>query len=260
MVARFKDDGYSAFKEITRDDFVRLIDAIEARRIDVVIVRDIDRLTRNLTDWNRFEKAACAMGYAEPVYRRGPGPVHPGGCLLRGDGDAAREAGKRGKSVRVREAKEREAREASVRGRPEVVRVHACVCNPDEPIARKRVILREDLNPVEAERCETPRRACSRGAVRSIIREWTKRGIKPAVGRNGRCRAGRHADSPRARGLAGMAGEKYPTTDWPAIIDVDTHERLVKLFGDPSRRTHIVGRKITCCQGPARAPNATRPL
>jgi hypothetical protein len=32
--------------------------AIEAGAVDVVIVRDIDPLTRNLTDWNAFEEAA----------------------------------------------------------------------------------------------------------------------------------------------------------------------------------------------------------
>jgi Resolvase, N terminal domain len=37
VVARFKDDGYSAFKEIRRDDFVNLIEAIERDEIDVVI-------------------------------------------------------------------------------------------------------------------------------------------------------------------------------------------------------------------------------
>ena len=36
---------------------MRLVGAIEAGELDVVIVRDVDRLTRNLTDWNRFEKA-----------------------------------------------------------------------------------------------------------------------------------------------------------------------------------------------------------
>jgi hypothetical protein len=45
VVARFKDDGYSAFKEIRRDDFVNLIGVIEQDEVDVVIVRDIDRLT-----------------------------------------------------------------------------------------------------------------------------------------------------------------------------------------------------------------------
>jgi Resolvase, N terminal domain len=56
-VARFKDDGYSAFKEIRRDGFVNLIEAIERDEIDVVVIRDVDRLTRNLPDWSRFEKA-----------------------------------------------------------------------------------------------------------------------------------------------------------------------------------------------------------
>src|SRR6202050_4343051 len=58
VVARFKDDGYSAFKEIRRDDFINLIEAIERDEIDVVIIRDVDRLTRHMPDWRRFEKAA----------------------------------------------------------------------------------------------------------------------------------------------------------------------------------------------------------
>ena len=97
VVATFKDDGFSAFKEITRDGFGELIAAIEAGAVDVVIVRDIDRLTRNLTDWNAFEKACVRHGVRlSRVYRRGPGPVHGRGRVLRRDGDAAGAAGKRG--------------------------------------------------------------------------------------------------------------------------------------------------------------------
>ena len=47
VTATFKDDGFSGFKEITRDGFGELIAAIEAGAVDVVIVRDIDRLTRH---------------------------------------------------------------------------------------------------------------------------------------------------------------------------------------------------------------------
>ncbi len=71
VAGQFKDDGYSAFKEITRDDFVRLIGAIEAGELDVVIVRDVDRLTRNLTDWNRFEKACVRHGVLLSPYTGG---------------------------------------------------------------------------------------------------------------------------------------------------------------------------------------------
>src|SRR5258705_1515028 len=68
VVATFKDDGYSAFREITRDGFGELIAAIEAGQVDVVIVRDIDRLTRNLTDWNAFEKACVRHGVRLSAY------------------------------------------------------------------------------------------------------------------------------------------------------------------------------------------------
>ena len=80
MTATFKDDGFSGFKEITRDGFGELIAAIQAGAVDVVIVRDIDRLTRNLTDWNAFEKCGAAWRAAVGLYRWGPGPVHRRGA------------------------------------------------------------------------------------------------------------------------------------------------------------------------------------
>ena len=94
VVATFKDDGYSAFKEVTRDGFGELIAAMKAGRVDVVIVRDIDRLTRNLTDWNALRRRACGTGCGcRPIPAR-YGTVHGRG--LRRDGDAAGAAGKRG--------------------------------------------------------------------------------------------------------------------------------------------------------------------
>src|SRR6201990_3214370 len=71
VVATFKDDGYSAFKEVSRDGFGELIAAIEGGAVDLVIVRDIDRLTRNLTDWNAFEKACVRHGVRLSAYTGG---------------------------------------------------------------------------------------------------------------------------------------------------------------------------------------------
>jgi site-specific DNA recombinase len=78
-------------------------------------------------------------------------------------------------------------------------------------------------------------------SVASIARDWTTRGIRPVaatqwwptsiVGT---------LTSARLAGLREWQGKKYPTTQWPAIIDTDTHEQLVKLFGDPARRKHVV--------------------
>ena len=112
VVATFKDDGYSAFKEITRDGFGELIAAIEGGAVDVVIVRDIDRLTRNLTDWNAFEKACVRHGVRLSAYTGGmdlstaEGAYYGGMETLR----ARRESAV--KSARAREAQDREARRA----------------------------------------------------------------------------------------------------------------------------------------------------
>src|ERR1035437_8918159 len=111
VVATFKDDGFSGFKEITRDGFGELITAIEAGAVDVVIIRDIDRLTRNLTDWNAFEKACVRHGVRLSAYTGGdldlstPEGAYYGGMeTLRAKRESAV------KSAWVREAADRNAR------------------------------------------------------------------------------------------------------------------------------------------------------
>jgi site-specific DNA recombinase len=246
VVARFKDDGYSAFKEITRDDFVKLIDAIERGEIDVVIIRDVDRLTRNLTDWNRFEKACVEHGVILSAYTGGdldlstPEGTYYGGMeTLR----ARRESAVR--SARVREAKDREARKGHRSGGgPRWFGYNRIFANPDEPNRRKRIVLGEEINQAEAEALRDAAARVLRGEnIGSIIREWTKNGIKPSGGKEWEVTSlVKTLTSPRLAGLREWQGKKYPAA-WPAIFDTDTHERLVKLFSDSSRRKHVVGRK-----------------
>ncbi len=128
VAATFKDDGFSGFKEITRDGFGELIAAIEAGAVDVVIVRDIDRLTRNLTMERLREGVRAARGAAERVYRRGPGPVHGGRRVLRGDGDGR---GGKARSRAPGSAKRRTGRRARAgRWGPAVVRIHPHLRQP----------------------------------------------------------------------------------------------------------------------------------
>ena len=47
-------------------------------------------------------------------------------------------------------------------------------------------------------------------------------------------------DQQSTAGLREWQGRTYPAAGWPAILDVDTHERLVRLFADPARRRHVV--------------------
>jgi hypothetical protein len=64
--------------------------------------------------------------------------------------------------------------------------------------------------------------------------------------------------TPRLAGLREWQGHKYPATGWPAIIDVDTHERLVRLFGDPARRRHVVRAPAHLLSGIATCPKCGR--
>ena len=82
------------------------------------------------------------------------------------------------KSARVREAQDREARKGRRTGGGQrwfgYTRIYA---NPDEPNHKKRHILREDINPVEAEAIrDAAMRLLDHGeSVASIARDWTAR-------------------------------------------------------------------------------------
>ena len=258
-------DGASskARRCIRRDDFVNLIGAIERDEIDVVIIRDVDRLTRNLPDWSRFEKAAIEHRVILSAYAGGdldlstPEGAYYGGMeTLR----AKRESAVR--SVRVREAHDRIARQGKPSGGGRrwfgYTRVYA---NPEETVKRKRVILREELNPVEAEALRDAAERILRGeTVGSIIREWTQRGIRPSGGEPGGKRLPGRTRSARPGWRAcGNGRARRTPRQWPAILDVDTHERLVKLFADPSRRAHVVGRKRHLLSGVARCGKCGQP-
>jgi hypothetical protein len=66
------------------------------RHVDVVIVRDIDRLARNLTDWNAFEKARVRLRVRLSAYTwedldlfRAEGAYYGGMKTLRARRDSA---------------------------------------------------------------------------------------------------------------------------------------------------------------------------
>ena len=154
----------------------------------MVIVRDIDRLTRNLTDWNAFEKACVRHGVRLSAYTGGDldlstaeGAYYGGMETLR----ARRESAV--KSARVREAQDREARKGRRTGGGQrwfgYTRIYA---NPDEPNHKKRHIVREEINPVEA---EAIRDAADAGAGARGVGRLDRAGLDRARHQAGRGRS-----------------------------------------------------------------------
>ena len=254
VVARFKDDGYSAFKDVRRDDFVNLIGAVERGEVDVVIVRDVDRLTRNLADWDRFEKAAIEHRVILSAYAGGdldlstPEGAYYGGMeTLR----AKRESAVR--SVRVREAHDRIARQGKIPGGgPRWFGWTRIYANP-EAGPRKRTILRLEIDEAEAGALRDAAERVLRGeTIYSIAREWEQGGIRPSVAEHwSEATLASILASPRLAGLREWQGKKYPG-QWPAIIDADTHERLARLLGDRPRRAQVTGKRRHLLSGVAR--------
>ena len=224
----------------------------------MVIVRDIDRLTRNLTDWHAFEKACVRHGVRLSAYTGGdldlstPEGAYYGGMeTLRAKRESAV------KSFRVREAHERNARAGKRAGGGwrwfGYTRIYA---NPAEADPHKRAILREDINQAEADAIrDAAVRLLEHGeSVRSIMRDWTARRIKPVAGRQWYPSTWvGMMTSPRLAGLRAWQGQKYPA-QWPAILDPDTHERLAKMFADPARRKHVVRAQAHLLSGIATCP------
>jgi hypothetical protein len=80
-------------------------------------------------------------------------------------------------------------------------------------------------------------------SLRRIAFDFNDRGIKPvAGGRWAGSTLRRMLISPRIAGLREHHGEVVGDAVWPAIIDRATHDRLVGLLDDPSRRRENFGR------------------
>ena len=80
-------------------------------------------------------------------------------------------------------------------------------------------------------------------SLRSIAMNWNERGVKTVGGgiwQGSMIR--RVLMSPRIAGLKEHRGEIVGEATWPAIIDRATHDRLVGLLGDESRRPANYGR------------------
>jgi len=95
--------------------------------------------------------------------------------------------------------------------------------------------------------------------IGAICRDWNEHGPKPVGAKQWQNTSlVLTLISARLAGFREWQGQKYPTTQWPAIFDLDTHERLVRLFSDPARRRGAVRRHVYLLSGMAVCPRCGR--
>ena len=133
-----------------------------------------------------MRRRACGTACGCPPIPAGTWTCPPPKVLTTAGWRRCGRGGKAVKSARVREAQDREARKGRRVGGGQrwfgYTRIYA---NPDEPNHKKRHIVREDINRVEAEAIrDTATRVLEHGeSVALIARDWAARGIRPVAAR-----------------------------------------------------------------------------
>jgi site-specific DNA recombinase len=254
-VARvFKDEGRSGYSGEFRPGFEAMLKFLSKGEVQVLISRHHDRLTRNAEDFDRLMKVCVKSKIKISTYTGGELDLSTASGGFYGFMETGRSWYESAiRSQRVKDAVERNARAGKRTGggsRPFGYKIIRQDLGENAP--RRWRIVGEELEPAEADAVREAVSRVLRGeSLRSIAFDFNERGIKPAGGkRNGNCKIDKWQGStlrrvlisPRIAGLREHNGEVVGKAAWPGIIDEATHDRLVGLLKDPSRRPLNYGR------------------
>jgi DNA invertase Pin-like site-specific DNA recombinase len=246
VVRIFKDEGRSGYTGEIRPGFEEMIEFLGTGHADVLITRHHDRLTRNPDDFARLMHVCGKAKIKISLYTGGELDLSTASGGFYGFMETGRSWYESAiRSQRVKDAVERNARAGKRTGggsRPFGYKINRH--DLGEGGRRRYRIIGEEIVPAEADAIkEAATRVLRSESIRSIAFDFNDRGIL-AVG-GGRWAGStlrRVLISPRIAGLREHNGEVVGKAVWPAIIDEATHDRLVGLLNDPSRRPLNYGR------------------
>jgi DNA invertase Pin-like site-specific DNA recombinase len=250
----FKDEGRSGYSGEFRPDFEDMLKFLNKGDVQVLISRHHDRLTHNAEDFDRLMKICSKSNIKISTYTGGELDLSTASGGFYGFMETGRSWYESAiRSQRVKDAVEPNARAGKRTGggsRPfgyKIIRQ-----NLGKGAPRRYRIVGEELEPAEADAVREAVSRVLRGeSLRSIAFDFNKRGIKPAGGKkNGKSKIDKWQGStlrrvlisPRIAGLREHHGEVVGKAVWPGIIDEATHDRLVGLLEDRSRRPLNYGR------------------
>jgi site-specific DNA recombinase len=246
VVRVFQDEGRSGYSGEFRPGFEDMLKFLSKGDVQVLVARHHDRLTRNAEDFDRLMKICRKSEIKISTYTSGELDLSTASGGFYGFMEVGRSWYESAiRSQRVKDAAERNAREGKRTGggsRPfgyQIIRQDL-----GEGAPRRWRIVGEELERAEKELIEEAATRVLRGeSLRSIAMDWNERGVKTVGGGMWQGSMIRRVlMSPRIAGLKEHRGEIVGKATWPAIIDRATHDRLVGLLGDESRRPANYGR------------------
>jgi site-specific DNA recombinase len=229
VVAEYVDPKTSAFKNVRREHFERMLADLDAGAIDGVVVWKLDRLVRNHRDFERFEEIRSSRGaLLAAVHEPIDTSTEIGMMIVRLLVSFAR-LESANNSLRTSAAMAESAKLGRLPGGGSRPFGYSRV-----PAVREngKIIEYPTLAIIPEEReliCTAARAVLEQGAsLTGIAHEWNTAGVPtPAGGMWYTSQVRRLLTSPRIAGLREHHGEIVAEATWPPLIDRDTFDRLV---------------------------------
>lgn len=225
VVEVFEDNDVSATSGKARPAYQRMVSEIEAGRIQGIVVWDVDRLTRtpreleDVIEWadRHGLHLASVGGDIDLATPQGRMMARVKGVVARHETEQLARRIKRSKRQLAEQGRHRGARPYgwSVNADKQLVidRAEAAVIRE----AYERVLAGETIFGIAAD--------YNRRAIPTIKgNPWSAQSLRAAVKRWRNC------------GVSIYMGQEVGSGDWEAIVDRETHERLLSMLSDPRRR------------------------
>lgn len=237
------DNDVSASTSKPRPGFMRVLEMIDSRSVDVVIAWHVDRLVRKLADLEdvieRCEKAGVRV------------------ATVSGDIDLSTDAGRLVGRILASVARGEVERKGA---RQRAARVQAAQSGAPVKWSPRSFGYDDDKLTPRPDEAEAVRDAATQllsgGTLRSVAKQWNAKGLTPPQrGKRWTYTTVRSVlRNPRIAGISTHNGEEVGRGQWAPLIDEETFRALGALFSDPSRRppkgtTTLLGAIATCACG-----------
>ncbi|MET4588859.1 recombinase family protein [Arthrobacter sp. 754] len=262
----FTDNDVSATRTKKRPAYERMLDAIEHRTIDAVVVWDVDRLTRTPAELERFIGLADTHGLALASIGGEVDLATPQGRLTaRIKGSVARH-----EVEQMSRRLKRKFQENAKAGKSHGVMPFGYRREPILDENGRRIGSRDAIVPAEAEVIrELYARAIAGDTLRYLAKYLNEQGFRTGQGNAfiGNV-VGNMLRKPRYAGHRTHAGQIIGKGEWEPIISQDTYDQAMAVLTAPGRRhqrgiepKHLLSGIALCgrCGGTMR-PNMHKPL
>lgn len=244
----FEDADLSAYKRrVVRPEFERMVEAVKAREIDVVLAWKLDRLSRRLRDFARLDEECEAAGARIVTLVDGIDTSTSAGRVVASVMTAMARA--ESENISVRGA--RKAREMAQQGRPATGGTRPFGYSSD------RMTINE---PEAAVIRELADRVLGGESIRGLCNDLERRAVVSGAGKPWQpAPLRRMLVSALLSGQREHGGTLTPGT-WPAILTPEITARLRSVLLNPARRKSFTNARSYLLSGFLRCGNCGEPL